>query len=172
MADSVDEIIDSVIRREGGYVDNPLDRGGPTKFGITQRTLSAWRRNLVTADDVQALTETEAREILRVEYIEKPGFSHIDNVPLKELLVDCAVAHGQDRSVRWLQRAVGARADGDLGPRTLEAVRLAYPWAVYYNVLARRIRFYGRIISRDHSQAAFAADWMERAAEFVERTEA
>ena len=43
------EIIDGIIKREGGYVDHPADRGGPTKFGITLATLEAWRGHRITA---------------------------------------------------------------------------------------------------------------------------
>ena len=35
MSRSIEQMIDDVIRREGGYVDHPRDRGGPTNFGIT-----------------------------------------------------------------------------------------------------------------------------------------
>lgn len=37
---TVDEMIDAIIRREGGYVNHPADRGGPTRYGITMATLS------------------------------------------------------------------------------------------------------------------------------------
>ena len=67
----IDTILDEIIRREGGYVNHPADRGGPTNFGITAQTLGSWRKlgRPATAAEVQALTETEARAIYRQQYI-------------------------------------------------------------------------------------------------------
>ena len=42
MAVSVRHIIKEIIRREGGYVNHPNDRGGPTKYGVTHKTLSRY----------------------------------------------------------------------------------------------------------------------------------
>jgi lysozyme family protein len=64
---AIDTILDEIIRREGGYVNHPADRGGPTKYGITAQTLGRWRKldRPATATEVKALTETEARAIYR-----------------------------------------------------------------------------------------------------------
>ena len=70
---TTEDIIDGIIKREGGYVNNPADRGGPTKFGITLKTLKAWRGSPVTAWGVEGLGEDEAREIYESEYLVKPG---------------------------------------------------------------------------------------------------
>ena len=58
---TIDQMLNDVLRREGGYVHDPADRGGPTHYGITQRTLRAWRGQLVTAADVRDLTTAEAK---------------------------------------------------------------------------------------------------------------
>ena len=52
---TVEQLIEDVIAREGGYVAHPADTGGPTKFGVTRATLSRWRGHHVTAAAVQAL---------------------------------------------------------------------------------------------------------------------
>lgn len=164
----VSRIIEELLRREGGYVNHPADRGGPTAFGITQRTLSDWRGRPASAADVQALTQDEAREIYQAVYIDRPKLDLVQDVALRELLVDCAVNHGPARAVKWLQMAVGADPDGVIGPRTAAAVAQHRAADLYRRVLATRIVFYGRLIERDRSQAAFAAGWAKRAAEFVE----
>lgn len=161
------DLIDDILRREGGYVDHPADRGGPTKYGITQDTLSQWRGHRVGKDAVQALTEAEARRIYQRQYIERPGFDKIEDATLRELIVDCGVNHGPARAAKWLQRAAGVTADGDVGPITLEAVNTAIPQVLFNRVLAARLEFYGRLITRDPAQSVFAAGWMARAAEFL-----
>jgi len=168
--DDIDAILDEVLRREGGYVNHPADRGGPTKYGITAATLGAWRHlgRAATAKEVAALTVQEARTIYRQRYVTDPGFEGITHEPLLALLVDAGVHSGPKRAVEWLQTALGVTADGILGPRTRAALAQADPVAVYRRVLAARLRFLGRLITNDRRQAAFAAGWMARMAEWVE----
>ena len=162
-------IIDAIIRREGGYVDHPADRGGATKYGITLKTLESWRGEPVTAEDVRDLDQSEARRIYERLYIQGPGFDRIAGRRLRELAVDCAVNHGPSQAARWLQAAAGVKADGIFGPKSLAAINEANETASFKSVLASRCRFYGRLIASDPSQAAFAAGWTTRLAEFIEQ---
>lgn len=159
-----DEILDEIIEREGReYTNDPSDRGGPTKFGITLDTLARHRRRLVTAADVAALTEAEARDIYRIRYI-RP-FDPIRDAALRAFLIDAGVQHGTAIAVKLLQDAVGATADGKLGPRTLAALAAAQPARLaYLETFARRLRFYGRILERDRTQRKYAAGWFIRIA--------
>ncbi len=167
---AIDTILDEIIRREGGYVNHPADRGGPTKYGITAETFGSWRKlgRPATADEVQALTETEARAIYRQMYIIAPGFKYITHPALLHLLVDSAVHSGPKRAVQWLQTALGVAADGVIGPKTRAALAQADQGVLYGKVLGQRLRYIGRLITRDPKQSAFAAGWMNRIAEFVE----
>lgn len=166
---SADDIIDRIIEREGGYVDHAADRGGCTHYGITLATLRQYRGDPSTdCEDVAALTEDEAREIYLERYVDGPGFSHIKDAALLELMVDSGVNHGPERAVRWIQEAAGTTVDGDYGPLTTHAVNQADPVRLYREVLAARARFYGRLVTRDPSQAVFAAGWADRLAEFIE----
>ena len=164
-----DDIIREIIRREGGYVDDPADPGGPTRYGITLFTLRYWRKRDVTAADVQGLTEAEAREIYRALYLEKPAFAkYVSDPELRGLLVDSAVNHGPRDAVKFLQRAVGAVADGILGPQSFAAMlRAGSARRIYFLVLAERIAYSGRIITDLPRRSKFAAGWSNRAAEFL-----
>jgi lysozyme family protein len=165
---TVDDVIDDIIRREGGFVDNPSDRGGPTKFGITQATLAEWRGSPVTANDVEALTVDEARSIYRALYIDKPGLDALPE-PLRGLVVDTAVQSGGKTAVRLLQTALGGPAvDGILGPVTMAAIQYANPALLYRKMLAGRIRYLGEVITVRPANAEFAKGWMARVAEFLE----
>jgi lysozyme family protein len=161
-----DEIIDEILSAEGGYVDDPADRGGCTNFGITLATLAEWRGGEVDCEDVRALTETEARDIYYNEYIQRPGFDRLPR-EIQPLMVDSAVQHGPRAVIKWLQKAVGAAPDGVIGPQTINAVMGSDLEHVHNSVLAKRVRFYGAIISNDHSQARFAEGWMNRVTKFL-----
>ena len=165
---TTDDIISAVLEREGGYVNNPADRGGPTKFGITLATLSAWRRVPLTAYDVASLCAVEARDIYRQQYVAAPGYLGILDDELRALVVDSAVLHGIGRATRWLQAAVNVPADGILGPKSMAALDAADVRQVRANFTASRARSYGAILARDPTQVAFVGGWLNRLGEFIE----
>ena len=163
-----------ILRREGGFVDHPADRGGPTNFGITAATLGDWRGlgRPASREEVRALTEREARKIYTQRYLTDTGFAQITNARLRDLLLDCAVHHGPRRASIWLQEAVGVEADGKVGPKTLEAVanygrrRRSFA-SLRMTILSKRIIFLGELITKDPKQAVFAKGWMVRVSEFL-----
>jgi lysozyme family protein len=162
--------INSILAKEGGFVDHPADRGGPTKYGITAGTLAGWRKldRPATRDEIEDLEEEEARAIYRSEYIDRPGFSAIENPTLFLAVVDVAVNHGPTRAARFLQHALEVRVDGIVGRFTLDALQRADVGTIYRRFVAERAREYGRIITMDRSQNVFAAGWMNRLATFIE----
>lgn len=171
MTDSIDTIIDGVLDREAGKVNNPHDPGGPTNRGITLRTLSEELGREATIEELWAMSEDTARRIYRKKYVERPGFLHIADPLLREFLVDCEVNHRPGVGVKFLQRALGLTVDGVLGPLTAAAAGRANAAEVYREVVAQRVAFYGRIITDDPEQDAdvFAAGWGNRVAGFVRR---
>lgn len=177
---SIEETIDAIIRREGGYVDRAEDRGGPTNRGITAATLGAWRGlgRRATAAEVEHSKESEARAIYRSRYIEQPKFLAIENDALFDAVVDVGVNCGPWRAVQFLQRSLGLEEDGRLGPITRGAIAAADVGQLYRDFVAERVRYYGRLISGDRTDAdrdgipdaaEFASGWLNRTAEFVRR---
>ncbi|MGI9437130.1 MAG: glycoside hydrolase family 108 protein [Geminicoccaceae bacterium] len=174
MTQSVDSMIDDVIRREGGFVDHPADRGGPTKFGITQKTLARHLGRDVKPDDVRRLRLDLAADIYRSTYFMKP---RIDSLPasIQAFLFDSAVNHGPRRAIRFLQLVCNAAgfgplsADGLCGPATRGQAKAAEsamgPWLLAALAEERRI-FYRLIVDRNPSQQVFFKGWMNRLAEF------
>jgi lysozyme family protein len=179
VADKIDAMIDDVLRREGGFVDHPADRGGPTKYGITQRTLGHYLGRAVDRAEVEALGRPLAAEIYRRNYLLVP---RLDTLPerIKAFLFDSAVNHGPRRAVRLLQQVCAAAGftpiaiDGVLGPQTRARARDADAamgiWLLAALVAERR-SFYRQIVARDPSQAVFFKGWMNRLAEFDHRME-
>lgn len=165
-----DEIIKRILASEGGFTNNPADRGGPTNFGITASELGR-ARNLnrpATVDEVKALTIAEASQIYERKYISDPGFGQITDANLRLILVDSGVLHGTGRAIKWLQTALGVTVDGVLGQQTLSALQNASADVVARGVLALRFKFVGALLSRDHSQVVFAAGWLNRIADLLQ----
>ena len=164
------KIIDEIIRREGGFSNNPADQGGPTKYGSTAKTVGAYRNigRDATANEVKYLAEQEARDIYQNEYIIKPGFGAVSYEPLRDLLIDSGVNSGTSRAAKWLQIALGMSAiDGVIGQKTIAAINNSDQHEIYYKVIGERLKHLGSLISRDKSQSIFAAGWMNRVAEFL-----
>jgi lysozyme family protein len=137
MADSADEtidvdrLIDALIEREGGYVNNPADKGGPTCFGITE----AVARANGYAGAMKLLPRDEAAAIYKRLYWLRPRFDEIAkrSPRLAAELFDTGVNMGPAVAVTFLQRALTALnrngsdypdlvPDGRTGPVTLAAV--------------------------------------------------
>lgn len=169
------DIIEAVVAREGGYSNRPADRGGPTKFGVTLATLSAWRRRSCTAEDVKALEVEEAKQILEQVFVIQPGFGAIKDELLRAFVVDAAVNHGPHAPTMWLQQIAGVKQDGAFGRVSAAAINALGSRKACARFIAERVRFYGRIIAADarndgrDTQADNAGGWLNRAAEFIDQ---
>ncbi|AXG42217.1 MULTISPECIES: glycoside hydrolase family 108 protein [Photorhabdus] len=142
-----------LLPAEGGYVNNPHDTGGQTKFGISQRSYPHL--------NIAALTEDDATEIYYRDFWLKAG---CDKLPagISLAVFDAAVQHGIKPAVQQLQRAVGVRDDGVIGPVTLNAVETFAPQYLFIRLLNRRALAYARIIAVNPTQKVFLDGWFNR----------
>ena len=136
----------AVLVHEGGNVDDPRDSGGRTSHGITQRVYDGYRRRQGREPrDVYAMSQAERDSIYRQQYWNAVKG---DDLPsgLDYVVFDGAVNSGPGQSIKWLQRALGARytgkVDGVMGAVTLDAVD-AHPDhdALIAAICARRMAF-------------------------------
>lgn len=158
---TVEELIEDVITREGGFVDHRNDKGGPTKFGITKGTLARWRGRQVTVADVKGLDVGEARDIYMAQYVEQPGFRDIAE-PLRTQLVDFGVHSGPAHAVRALQRVLGLTQDGILGPATRAAIASHGVDRLARELWQARVRFLARLVAIRPTQLDFLDGWLNR----------
>ena len=128
---NVDEMIDALIDREGGYVNHPADKGGPTCFGITE----AVARANGFAGTMDTLSREAASTIYRRLYSLRPGFDQVArrSAAIAAELFDTGANMGPAVSATFLQRALTALnrngsdfadlvPDGRIGVRTLAAL--------------------------------------------------
>ena len=122
LARIVDEIFNSILGKEGGYVDHPDDKGGPTKWGITQNTARAHGYR----GDMRDLTREQALEILEADYWYGPRFDQVAALSsdIAAELCDTGVNMGPTVASKMLQRWLNVfNLRGKLYPRTINALR-------------------------------------------------
>ncbi len=183
----VRDIAEDILRREGGYVNDPDDPGGATNHGVTIHTLQRLGLDLtgdgrVDIQDVRALSREQAIDIFVKEYFERPGLSRLPDA-LQASVFDMYVNAGSN-AVRILQRLLvqmgyDVAVDGVMGPQTATAahrasrvdaasLRDAYGIArrSYYFDLADR-RPASRKFAR--TRAGNKGGWIRRAEEFISK---
>jgi lysozyme family protein len=172
---TVDEMIDDIIRREGGFSNHKQDRGGATKYGITLETLSKWRGRPTGIENVKRLTKTEAADIYRAEYFDRPLINYLP-AQLQPVVFDMAVNMGPRQAIKILQTVISKfvlkmNVDGFIGKETINNTEdvLSVVGAKYLlsKITDERIKFYRGIVNRDPSQDVFLAGWENRAREFL-----
>lgn len=127
----VDGMIDELIAREGDYVNHPADRGGPTRWGITE----AVARAQGYAGDMRRLPRETAAAIYRRRYWLRPGYDRVAELAPRVAaeLFDTAANMGPLIATGFFQRALNALnrggrdypdlvVDRAIGPRTLAAL--------------------------------------------------
>jgi lysozyme family protein len=121
-----DQICNIVLGTEAGFTDSPNDPGNWTGGKVLSGELRGTKYGISAGAypdvDIPNLTIDAARAIYRQDYWDKVAG---DNLPPAVALVafDGAVNSGVGRSARWLQAAVGAYEDGDIGPQTLASIK-------------------------------------------------
>lgn len=182
---SVESIAADIVRREGGYVNDPDDPGGATNHGVTIHTmrelgLDLTRDGKVDATDVRALSPAKAAEIYVRHYFNGPKLNLLPE-PLQPSVFDMQVNAGSN-AVRILQRLMGAfglplKDDGQLGPITARTVARVMEMAPAHLVdaygIARRNYDYRLADQRPSSRkyartrAGGKGGWILRAEEFI-----
>jgi lysozyme family protein len=154
-----DEIIEGVLKHEGGYVNDPTDLGGETNYGITKR--------FYPDVDIKNLTKEGAKEIYKKDYWDK---NKVDDLPddLKHIYFDMCVNQGRGTAVKVLQRAINGKGgkiavDGGFGPGTKGALAKYKPSVE--RVRCYRLKHYYDLVNKKPEQEKFLFGWYRRALE-------
>lgn len=86
--------VDFVLRAEGGYVCDPSDPGGATKYGISQRSYPKL--------NIKSLTEDDAREIYHTDFWNKYGIDKIEDDNLALVYFDTMINMGPKTAAKFL----------------------------------------------------------------------
>lgn len=146
-----DTAFNRLIGHEGGYVNNPKDPGGETKYGISKRAYPDV--------DIAALTLDQAKAIYRRDYWDR---ARCDELPpaVAFQVFDTAVNSGIGQAIRFLQRAVGVADDGNVGPLTINAVKRLDAEVIAARFNGQRLDFMAKLSTWD----TFGRGWARRVA--------
>jgi len=156
-----------VLKWEGGYVNDPHDPGGETKFGISKRAYP----NL----DIKHLTLEQAKEIYFEDYWLKAKCDKIESLSQRLAFAhfNFSVNAGIRRAVKTLQEAIKRQqpeiiVDGIFGPKTyasLESSNVQFVYDTYFNVITK---FYTNLVAKRISLRKFYRGWMNRVVDAYE----
>lgn len=120
------------LKHEGGYVNDPHDPGGETNLGISKRSYPK--------EDIHGMTRKRAAAIYRRDFWDAVNG---DDLPagLDLVAFDAAVNSGVMRGSKWVQQALGVKADGRIGPVSLAAAHRADVATVVQDAISRRFDF-------------------------------
>ncbi|WP_164658893.1 holin-associated N-acetylmuramidase [Tropicibacter sp. Alg240-R139] len=182
---TVRQIAEDIVAREGGYVNDPDDPGGATKFGVTIHTMRRLGLDLtgdgrISVADVKALSRDQAVEIFAGHYFERPRIDRLPEI-VQPSVFDMYVNAGANavKILQQLLRDMGfnVSVDGALGPQTEGAAeqaaeRGAVAFRDAYGIARRNYYFRladRRIQSRKYTRTRRGGKggWIKRAEEFI-----
>lgn len=157
--------IHHTLKNEGGYSNHSADRGGKTKYGITEKVA----RNHGYLADMQDLTEAMAQEIYRVNYWNPLKLDCVNSQEVANELFDTAVNMGVGTAAKFLQQSINLlssaklKVDGKIGPKSLSCMGKLNNDKILLKCL-NGLQFckYKRIVFLHPSQKVFFRGWMRR----------
>lgn len=147
-------IIESVLASEGGYVNDPLDAGGETNFGISKRAYPEL--------DIARLTVEQAKEIYKRDYWDKIFGDWIVSNDIAGQIMDMAVNAGVKMATLLVQELVDVIRDGVFGEVTLNAINMADQHRLVDLYKLRRIKYYLAVCKSKPENKKFLYGWIKR----------
>ena len=148
---SIDNLIPFILKWEGGFVNDPTDRGGATNKGVTIATYEAYckKKGLPrqTVKQLKNIPDAHWREIVKTMYWDKWHADDILSQKVANILVDWVWASGI-HGIKKPQALLGVKVDGIVGDKTLLAVNCADPEELFAAIYQERVKFINAIVAR------------------------
>lgn len=164
---NVSKLLPFILSWEGGYVNDPVDKGGATNMGVT---IATWRNvgydkdgdGDIDVDDLKLLSKDDVlNRVLKPHYWDKWKADQIKSQSVANILVDWVWGSGAN-GIKLPQKLLGLTVDGIVGPKTLAAVNSSDSLVLFNTIKAEREAFLYRIVERDPTQKRFIKGWLNR----------
>ena len=150
-----------VLKWEGGYVNDPADSGGATKYGVTAATWAKFGDGRPITD----ITPNDAKNVCKRQYWDLWQADKINNQSVAEMLVDWVWGSGY-HGIKIPQRVLGVAVDGRVGNQTLSAINGAEPKELFDKLKQARIDFLHSIVKANPKNQKFLKGWLNRVNDF------
>lgn len=157
---NIDLLVPKILKYEGGYVNNPFDKGGATNMGVTLATWQHLGHPTATEEDIKNLTPDDFKMVLRT-YWNQWQADRIENQSIAEILVDWVWGSGV-WGIKIPQRILGVADDGQVGNKTIEALNAANQADLFNEIMQHRKYFLEEIVANNSSQSIFIQGWLNR----------
>lgn len=168
--------IHTVLKHEGGYVNDPVDPGGATKYGVSLRYLQN-KKDLtgdfdhdgdVDVDDIKGMNIEDAIDIYKTDWWDKYHYSMIEDQDLATKVLDLSINMGSKQAHKLLQRAVTSLdrhliADGILGEQSWYAIDKIDPKELIAAFRNQAAQFYLSLIAKKPKFKKYKNGWLKRA---------
>ena len=160
------KLIPHILKWEGGWANDPDDKGGPTMKGITLNTYTIYCKNRGKGTPTQAqlknISQAEWEDVFKSMFWDKWQADKINNQSIANLVVDWLWASGQ-WGIKYPQSVLGVKVDGQVGPKTLAAINdYPYPKDLFNKLWQRRKAHFEGIVKANASQKKFLKGWLNR----------
>ena len=164
----------TLLKHEGGFVNDPDDPGGATNKGITFATFKRYAKNLLgvepTLQNLKNLTDEQAAKIYKKRYWDRIRGDEITDQNLANIVFDFYVNAGGN-AAKLFQRVINQLGgsiviDGGIGPVTIKALNKLDKKKVYMLYKKGRADYYHRICERNPRLRKFLKGWLNRVNSF------
>ena len=159
-----DQCFERVVSSEGGFQNDPKDRGNWTSGVIGSGELRGTKYGISAMSypniDIKNLTLENAKDVYEKDWWDRLKLERFSKAVAFQIF-DAAVNHGASSAVKMVQRAVGVVADGVVGEKTISAIRKIDPDDFVLKFLAERIEFFTKV----STFSVYGRGWMNRVAE-------